>query len=53
MRTVLVASSKGGAGKTTLATNLAAYFALEVTGAVIWVLTAVADVFVCRARMKG
>ena len=29
MRTVLVASSKGGAGKTTLATNLAAYFALD------------------------
>ena len=29
MRTVLVASSKGGAGKTTIATNLAAYFALE------------------------
>ena len=29
MRTVLVASSKGGAGKTTLATNLAAWFALQ------------------------
>jgi chromosome partitioning protein len=29
MRTVLVASSKGGAGKTTLATNLAAHYALE------------------------
>lgn len=29
MRTVLVASSKGGAGKTTLATNLAAYYALD------------------------
>ena len=29
MRTVLVASSKGGAGKTTIATNLAAHFALE------------------------
>jgi chromosome partitioning protein len=29
MRTVLVASSKGGAGKTTLSTNLAAYFALD------------------------
>ena len=29
MRTVLVASSKGGAGKTTLATNLAAWFALD------------------------
>ena len=29
MRTVLVASSKGGAGKSTLATNLAAHFALE------------------------
>ena len=29
MRTVLVASSKGGAGKTTLATNLAAFFALD------------------------
>lgn len=28
MRTVLVASSKGGAGKSTLATNLAAHFAL-------------------------
>jgi len=28
MRTVLVASSKGGAGKSTLATNLSAYFAL-------------------------
>ena len=29
MRTVLVASSKGGAGKTTVATNLAAWFALD------------------------
>ena len=29
MRTFLVASSKGGAGKTTLATNLAAHYALE------------------------
>lgn len=29
MRTVLVASSKGGAGKSTLATNLAAWFALD------------------------
>jgi chromosome partitioning protein len=29
MRTVLVASSKGGAGKSTLATNLAAHFALD------------------------
>jgi chromosome partitioning protein len=29
MRTVLVASSKGGAGKTTIATNLAAHSALE------------------------
>jgi len=29
MRTVLVASSKGGAGKTTLATNLAAHCALD------------------------
>jgi chromosome partitioning protein len=29
MRTVLVASSKGGAGKTTIATNLAAFFALD------------------------
>jgi cellulose biosynthesis protein BcsQ len=29
MRTFLVASSKGGAGKTTLATNLAAYYALD------------------------
>jgi chromosome partitioning protein len=29
MRTVLVASSKGGAGKTTLATNLAAHYALD------------------------
>src|SRR5687768_4185720 len=29
MRTVLVASSKGGAGKTTIATNLAAQSALE------------------------
>ena len=29
MRTVLVASSKGGAGKSTIATNLAAWFALD------------------------
>ena len=29
MRTVLVASSKGGAGQTTLATNLAAHYALD------------------------
>jgi len=29
MRTFLVASSKGGAGKTTLATNLAAHFAID------------------------
>ncbi|MFT3807954.1 ParA family protein [Arenimonas sp.] len=29
MRTVLVASSKGGAGKTTMSTNLAAHFALD------------------------
>lgn len=29
MRTVLVASSKGGAGKTTISTNLAAHFALD------------------------
>lgn len=29
MKTILVASSKGGAGKTTLATNLAAWFALD------------------------
>ncbi len=29
MRTVLVASSKGGAGKSTIVTNLAAHFALE------------------------
>ena len=28
MRTILVASSKGGAGKTTLTTNLAAHFAV-------------------------
>ncbi len=29
MRTILVASSKGGAGKTTLTTNLAAHFAID------------------------
>lgn len=29
MRTILVASSKGGAGKTTVATNLAAHFAVD------------------------
>lgn len=29
MRTILVASSKGGAGKSTLSTNLAAHFAVE------------------------
>jgi chromosome partitioning protein len=29
MKTILVASSKGGAGKTTLATNLAAHYALQ------------------------
>ena len=29
MRTILVASSKGGAGKTTLTTNLAAHFAVD------------------------
>lgn len=29
MRTILVASSKGGCGKTTLATNLAAHFAVQ------------------------
>ena len=29
MRTILVASSKGGAGKTTVSTNLAAHFAVE------------------------
>ena len=29
MRMILVASSKGGAGKTTVATNLAAHFAVE------------------------
>lgn len=29
MRTILVASSKGGAGKSTVSTNLAAYFAVD------------------------
>ena len=29
MRSILVLNSKGGTGKTTLATNLAAYYALE------------------------
>jgi len=35
MKTILVASSKGGVGKTTLATNLAAHFALDGLNAVL------------------
>ena len=35
MLKVLVASSKGGAGKTTIATNLAAYYAVDGKNTVI------------------
>ena len=36
MQTVLILNSKGGCGKTTIATNLAAYYA--VTGVRCWLL---------------
>ena len=36
MRTILVANPKGGCGKTTLATNLAAYFAGQNQRVVMW-----------------
>ncbi|MEP6606626.1 MAG: ParA family protein, partial [Nitrosospira sp.] len=36
MRTILVANPKGGCGKTTLATNLAAYLAGQNQRVVMW-----------------
>ena len=35
MRSILVANPKGGAGKSTLATNLAGYFANQ--GKLVWI----------------